>query len=55
MFAVLARSLRTFIKDEDYQVVDLVMVDFVVREGIGHGHIRPMDFRVFCAKLTKKV
>ena len=56
MFAVLARSLSTFIKDDDYQVVDLVVVDFVVdREGIAHGHSRPMDFKHFCAELTKKV
>ena len=56
MFAVLARSLSTFIKDDDYQVVDLVVVEFVVdREGIAHGHSRPMDFKDFCAKLTKKV
>ena len=56
MFAVLARSLRTFIKDDDYQVVDLVVVDVVVdREGIAHGHSRPMDFKHFCAELTKKV
>ena len=56
MFAVLARSLCTFIKDDNYQVVDLVVVDVVVdREGIAHGHSRPMDFKHFCTELTKKV
>ena len=31
-------------------------MDVVVdREGIAHGHSRPMDFKHFCTELTKKV
>ncbi len=47
-FAVLEVSLCTFIKGDDYQVVDRVVVDVVVdMKGIALGHCRSMDFKPF--------
>ncbi len=47
---------RTFMKDNDYQVVDLIVVDVVVdMKRIPHGHSRPIDFKHFSEEPTKKV